>query len=163
MNLAEKPKRKRGRKKDSANHIDAHVGSRIRLRRMLMGMSQERLGEAVGLTFQQIQKYERGTNRVSASRLYDLAEVLEVPVAFFFDEMPADMASRAVKPVEGQGLHPPAFDPDTNPMAKREVAKLVRYYCTISDGQVRRRLLDMVRVLANVQDEGEELEVLESA
>jgi transcriptional regulator with XRE-family HTH domain len=135
MNLAEKPKRKRGRKKDSANHIDAHVGSRIRLRRMLMGMSQERLGEAVGLTFQQIQKYERGTNRVSASRLYDLAE----------------------------GLHPPAFDPDTNPMAKREVAKLVRYYCTISDGQVRRRLLDMVRVLANVQDEGEELEVLESA
>src|SRR5271163_1017965 len=68
--------------------IDVHVSSRIRLRRTLMGMSQERLGECLGLTFQQVQKYERGVNRVGASRLYDLSRVLDVPISFFFDDMP---------------------------------------------------------------------------
>jgi len=67
--------------------VDVHVGNRIRLRRTLMGLSQEKLGEALGLTFQQIQKYERGANRVGASRLYDLAQVLDVPIGFFFDDM----------------------------------------------------------------------------
>lgn len=68
--------------------IDVHVGTRIRLRRTLLGMSQERLGEALGLTFQQVQKYERGINRVGASRLFDLSRVLDVPISFFFDDMP---------------------------------------------------------------------------
>src|SRR5215212_4959897 len=68
--------------------IDVHVGGRVRLRRTLMGMSQERLGEALGLTFQQVQKYERGVNRIGASRLFDLARVLDVPISFFFDDMP---------------------------------------------------------------------------
>src|SRR5918997_5934088 len=68
--------------------IDVHVGGRVRLRRTLMGMSQERLGEALGLTFQQVQKYERGVNRIGASRLFDLARVLDVPIGFFFDDMP---------------------------------------------------------------------------
>lgn len=69
----------------SPNPVDIHVGSRVRLRRTLLGMSQEMLGDAIGLTFQQIQKYERGTNRISASRLYDLSRALDVPVSFFFD------------------------------------------------------------------------------
>ena len=73
--------------------IDVHVGSRIRLRRTLLGMSQERLGEALGLTFQQVQKYERGVNRVGASRLFDLSRVLDVPISFFFDDMPDSLAS----------------------------------------------------------------------
>src|ERR1700758_1809583 len=73
--------------------IDVHVGSRIRLRRTLLGMSQERLGEALGLTFQQVQKYERGVNRVGASRLFDLSRVLDVPISFFFDDMPESLAS----------------------------------------------------------------------
>ena len=73
--------------------IDVHVGTRIRLRRTLLGMSQERLGEAIGLTFQQVQKYERGVNRVGASRLFDLSHVLDVPISFFFDDMPANLAS----------------------------------------------------------------------
>src|SRR3954468_18861513 len=73
--------------------IDVHVGSRIRLRRTLLGMSQERLGEALGLTFQQVQKYERGVNRVGASRLFDLSRVLDVPISFFFDDMPDGLAS----------------------------------------------------------------------
>src|SRR5690348_14474320 len=72
--------------------IDVHVGSRIRLRRTLLGMSQERLGEALGLTFQQVQKYERGVNRVGASRLFDLSRVLDVPISFFFDDMPDSVA-----------------------------------------------------------------------
>src|SRR4051794_34996027 len=77
------------------NPIDVHVGARVRLRRTLLGMSQERLGEALGLTFQQVQKYERGTNRIGASRLFDLSRVLEVPVSFFFEEMLADVAERS--------------------------------------------------------------------
>src|ERR1700740_3487963 len=73
--------------------IDVHVGSRIRLRRTLLGMSQERLGEALGLTFQQVQKYERGVNRVGASRLFDLSRVLDVPISFFFDDMPESLTN----------------------------------------------------------------------
>ncbi|KXJ56545.1 MAG: transcriptional regulator [Thalassospira sp. Nap_22] len=82
----------RGRTATGApNPIDVHVGSRVRLRRTLLGMSQEKLGDALGLTFQQIQKYERGANRVGASRLYDISRALEVPVSFFFDDMPAEI------------------------------------------------------------------------
>src|ERR1700744_4827409 len=73
--------------------IDVHVGTRIRLRRTLLGMSQERLGEALGLTFQQVQKYERGVNRVGASRLFDLSRVLDVPISFFFDDMPDSLSA----------------------------------------------------------------------
>ncbi|MFP6756792.1 MAG: helix-turn-helix transcriptional regulator, partial [Alphaproteobacteria bacterium] len=75
------------------NPVDIHVGSRIRLRRTLLGMSQEKLGKAIGLTFQQVQKYERGTNRVGSSRLFQLAKILDVPVSFFFDDMSAEIAS----------------------------------------------------------------------
>src|ERR1700719_3453420 len=73
--------------------IDVHVGSRIRLRRTLLGMSQERLGDALGLTFQQVQKYERGMNRVGASRLFDLSRVLDVPISFFFDDLPETVSA----------------------------------------------------------------------
>src|SRR6184192_1119568 len=85
--------RRRRQKLEGPNPIDVHVGSRIRLRRTLLGMSQERLGEALGLTFQQVQKYERGVNRVGASRLFDLSRVLDVPISFFFDDMPDSLAS----------------------------------------------------------------------
>src|SRR6516225_2063372 len=80
-------------KESRPSPIDVHVGSRIRLRRTLLGMSQERLGEALGLTFQQVQKYERGVNRVGASRLFDLSRVLDVPISFFFDDMPDALAA----------------------------------------------------------------------
>src|SRR5881275_2230640 len=74
--------------KKAPNHVDRHVGSRVRLRRMLLGLSQEKLGEALGLTFQQVQKYEKGTNRIGASRLQQIAQILQVPVAFLFDGAP---------------------------------------------------------------------------
>src|SRR5512147_2967524 len=81
--------------------IDVHVGSRIRLRRTLLGMSQEKLGEALGLTFQQIQKYERGVNRIGASRLFDLARVLDVPIGFFFDDMSPELGGNAANRSRG--------------------------------------------------------------
>ena len=92
---AKPPGGRRGRRKaDKPNPIDVHVGSRVRLRRTLLGMSQEKLGDAIGLTFQQVQKYERGANRIGASRLFDLSRVLDVPVSFFFDDMASDTAGR---------------------------------------------------------------------
>ena len=95
-----RPRKSSGRmaSKGFPNPIDVHVGSRIRLRRTLLGMSQERLAEAIGLTFQQVQKYERGANRVGSSRLYDLARVLDVPIAYFFDEMPGGVQSSSCRP-----------------------------------------------------------------
>src|ERR1700746_100348 len=87
--------RRRRQKSDGPNPTDVHVGARVRWRRTLLGMSQEKLGEAIGLTFQQVQKYERGANRVGASRLYDLSQVLDVPVSYFFEEISPAVASAA--------------------------------------------------------------------
>jgi len=133
-----------------ASPIDAHVGSRIRLRRTLLGLSQERLGDALGLTFQQVQKYERGINRVGASRLFDLARVLDVPISFFFDDMPEPLGSSApnLAPA-GFGLaeSQDAFGADSV-MTRRETVDLVRAYYRISDQAVRKRVFELIRSLA---------------
>src|ERR1700761_7706748 len=117
-------KRRGGRPKiDTPSPIDIHVGSRVRLRRTLLGMSQEKLGDAIGLTFQQVQKYERGANRIGSSRLFDLARVLDVPVAYFFDEMSPTPSARSPSRMRGLAEQPPpSFEPD--PMAKRETLEL---------------------------------------
>ncbi len=133
------------RKFGSPNPIDVHVGSRVRLRRTLLGMSQEKLGEAIGLTFQQVQKYERGSNRIGASRLFDLARVLDVPVGFFFDDMSDAVAARS--PGQSKGGTDEAVDVGRNPMAKRETLELVRAYYKIHDAAVRKRLFEMVKAL----------------
>lgn len=133
------------------NPVDIHVGSRVRLRRTLLGLSQEKLGEAVGLTFQQIQKYERGANRIGASRLFEFSRILDVPVSFFFD----DMAERARG---GQGLvamgladqPPPSLEPD--PLTRRETLELVRAYYRISDPQVRKRLFELAKSLGSSEE-----------
>src|SRR5512145_1807794 len=91
------------------NPIDVHVGSRVRLRRTLLGMSQEKLGEAIGLTFQQVQKYERGANRIGSSRLFDLARVLDVPVSYFFEDMAPGVQDKTPSKLMGLA-HPPAPD-----------------------------------------------------
>jgi transcriptional regulator with XRE-family HTH domain len=128
------------------NPVDVHVGSRVRLRRTLLGMSQEKLGEAIGLTFQQVQKYERGANRVGASRLFDLSRVLDVPVGFFFDEMPEDVA--ASSPAQRPGRTKPAPEQELDPMVKRETLELVRAYYKIDEPSVRKRLFEMTKALA---------------
>lgn len=143
-----------GRGSGRPNPIDVHVGSRVRLRRTLLGMSQEKLGEAIGLTFQQVQKYERGANRIGASRLYDLARVLDVPVGFFFEEMSTETQERS--PALARGLHeePEPYEPD--PMAKRETLELVRAYYKITEPQVRKRLFDLTKALAAVAGDEED-------
>jgi transcriptional regulator with XRE-family HTH domain len=138
--------RRRRQKMDKPNPTDVHVGSRIRLRRTLLGMSQEKLGEAIGLTFQQVQKYERGANRVGASRLYDLSKVLDVPVAFFFEEMAAPAEARPAGAGEAPDRH------GSDPMLKRETLELVRAYYKIVDPHVRRRLFDLAKALAKTSD-----------
>ncbi|WP_114395751.1 helix-turn-helix domain-containing protein [Oleisolibacter albus] len=129
------------------NPVDIHVGSRVRLRRTLLGMSQEKLGEAIGLTFQQVQKYERGANRIGASRLFDLSRVLDVPVSFFFDDMPAGEPARGEAKSAGE---PEAGELD--PMAKRETLELVRAYYRITDPAVRKRIFELTKAVASSSD-----------
>ena len=127
--------------------IDVHVGSRIRLRRTLLGMSQERLGEALGLTFQQVQKYERGVNRVGASRLFDLSRVLDVPISFFFDDMPESLASaygsHISRRTAGMADMQDGFTDDA--LNRRETLELVRAYYRITDPAVRKRVFELIK------------------
>ena len=133
------------------NPVDVHVGGRLRLRRTLLGMSQEKLGEAIGLTFQQVQKYERGTNRIGCSRLFDLSRVLDVPVGYFFDEMSDDTAKRS--PAKRQGgwsdRDQAKFEHQRDPMVKRETLELVRAYYKIEDEGLRKRLFEMTKALGS--------------
>ncbi len=124
------------------NSVDVHVGSRVRLRRTLLGMSQKKLGNALGLTFQQVQKYERGTNRIGSSRLYVLSRILDVPVSFFFDDMAQEIAVGQPGFAEAAQV---LFDQDN--LAKRETLELVRAYYKIKDVPVRKRLFDLVKAI----------------
>jgi transcriptional regulator with XRE-family HTH domain len=136
------------------NPIDVHVGSRIRLRRTLLGMSQQKLGEAIGLTFQQVQKYERGTNRVGSSRMFELARVLDVPVSYFFEEMGSDVAARGRQHAFGIATEAPSSG-GADPMTKRETLELVRAYYKITDPKVRKRLFEMTKALGAAASTGE--------
>jgi len=148
--MAPVPGRRRGRPPaGKPNPVDIHVGQRIRLRRTLLGMSQEKLGEALGLTFQQVQKYERGANRVGSSRLFQLARVLDVPVSYFFEEMSAETTARAKAGVNDPGMAEDSGEGyQADPMTKRETLELVRAYYRITDPKLRRRLFDMTKALA---------------
>ena len=134
-------------RKGKANPIDVHVGSRMRLRRTLLGLSQGKLGKAVGLTFQQIQKYERGANRVGSSRLYALSRVLDVPVAYFFEEMSSEVSGKGGKGVPGLA-EAPQVEFSADPLAKRETLELVRAYYRIKDPKVRKRFFGLAKSLA---------------
>jgi transcriptional regulator with XRE-family HTH domain len=134
------------------NPIDVHVGGRVRLRRTLLGMSQERLGEALGLTFQQVQKYERGANRVGASRLFDLARVLEVPISFFFDDMSEETRSQSPSLLQGGGAEDTVSPVEMDPLSNRETLALVRAYYHIADPQVRKRVYELAKALADAAE-----------
>ena len=118
--------------------VDVHVGKRIRHRRWLIGMTQQQLAEQVGIKFQQIQKYETGANRVSASRLWDIAEALDVPVSFFFEGIEEDTAEQETSSNVPADL-----------MGDKEALDLVRSYYSIPENQ-RRRLFELARVLSDV-------------
>lgn len=128
----------------SPNPIDIHVGSRVRLRRMLIGMSQEKLGEKLDLTFQQIQKYEKGANRIGSSRLYKISQILEVPVQFFFDDLPEELTEASTS----------GFSESTDTtfvmdfVSSSEGLQLNTAFNRISDAETRRRIVDLVKTLA---------------
>src|SRR4051812_21747759 len=120
--------------------IDKHVGSRMRMRRLILGMSQEKLGEALGITFQQIQKYEKGTNRIGASRLHEMARVLGVPVQFFYDDYPG-------------GGSQPSPDRDAVQLLKRKDSiELLRAFSRVQSPRLRRSLLQQVRSAADDEE-----------
>lgn len=136
------------------NPIDVHVGARIRMRRNLLGWSQEKLGAFLGLTFQQVQKYEKGFNRVSASRLWDFSTVLNIPVSFFFEDMDKDVAKQGPrmfsnKEVVDLGEDIENFNDD--PMRKKETLDLVKAYYKIANRQAARHLYDLIISMAKSQ------------
>ncbi len=129
--------------KKKPNPIDVHVGSRIRLRRNMLGMSQEKLGESLGITFQQIQKYEKGTNRVGASRLQAIASILDVPVSFFFEDAPGGQSGSAGGLNEDSST---SFVVDF--LNSAEGIQLNRAFARISNPAIRRKMIDLVKAIA---------------
>ena len=139
--------------------IDAYVGERVRQRRTLLGLSQEALGEELDLSFQQVQKYERGTNRISASRLYEIGEILDVPISYFFEEAGQYSQSSGNNTDEQKAALQAGIGQD--PFTKRETLELVRAYYKINDPAIRRRLYALVKTLA-AEEDFEEDELLAS-
>jgi len=127
--------------KKAPNPIDKHVGSRVRMRRMMMGMSQEKLGDALDLTFQQVQKYEKGTNRIGASRLQQISHILQVPVSFFFEGAPVTMGDVP----DGEDAPSTAYVSEF--LASSEGLALTKAFMRIDDAKVRRRIVDLVESL----------------
>ena len=136
-----------GSRRDSRTaYVDAHVGGRLRERRILLGLSQTRLGESLGLSFQQIQKYERGIDRISVGRLVHLAHVLEVPITYFFDELSepgetAGLLAGIAKASTGEAAE--------DPMSKRETLELVRAYYQIEQSELRKHIFALIRSIAS--------------
>ncbi len=133
--------------------VNVPVGARLRVRRTLLGMTQTKLGDALGVTFQQMQQYERGTSRISASRLFDLSRVLDVPIQYFFDDMPTVVAASSPAQGGGKAKKPPNHEPD--PMAEREKLEFVRAYYKISDPEIRKHLFAIIKTLgADASEDG---------
>jgi transcriptional regulator with XRE-family HTH domain len=134
--------------KKAPNPIDRHVGGRVRMRRMMLAMSQEKLGDALGLTFQQVQKYEKGTNRIGASRLQQISEILQVPVSFFFEGAP----NLGVAPDGMKSAPSPAYVSDF--LATSEGLALTKAFTRIKGPRLRRRIVDLVEEIAGDSDAG---------
>lgn len=126
--------------------VDIHVGKQLRMRRVMLGLSQETIGKAIGVTFQQVQKYERGINRMGSSRLYDFAKYLSVPVSYFFEGLEG-MPSNANAAVQGVAEEAAGFEHEK--MASRETLEMMRAYYRIKDPNVRNRVFDLLKSLAD--------------
>ena len=159
--------------KKQPSSIDAHVGSRVRLRRMLIGMSQEKLGELLGLTFQQVQKYEKGANRIGASRLFDISQILAVPVSYFFDDVSDEVAAQhRLSSGNGNGhVHGNGNghykDLESGPhmmefVSSAEGFQLIRAYTKITDPRVRKRVLDLVKSLTGDEEVVRDFHVIDT-
>ncbi len=143
------PPRRRLKTRDSArgpNPIDIHVGARVRLRRNLLGLTLQTLAKAVGVTYQQLQKYERGVNRISASRLFNLSHVLDVPISFFFDDLSPVMAGAGKRQARGLSEAPAAAH-DFDVLSNRETINLIGAYYRVTDPRLRKRVLDLLQAV----------------
>lgn len=134
------------KKKGRANSVDENVGMQLRQRRSLLGLSQEKLAEQVGITFQQIQKYENGANRISASRLYEFSKVLDIPVSFFFEGSNDQSSNKAVFGLAENDQA--AFEGPDDVMKRKETLELVRVYYSIENPKLRKDLFKLVRSMA---------------
>lgn len=135
------------------NPIDVHVGNRIRLRRTLLGLSQEKLASLLGLTFQQVQKYERGMNRVGASRLWDIGKVLEVPIGFFYEDMDKGVANQSPRMFSMPDSTPSELNEDKvtldlDPMHRQETIELVKAYYKIGNRKAAKHMFDLIVTMA---------------
>ncbi len=128
--------------KDGPHPIDVHVGSRVRLRRTLLGLNQTQLGEKLGITYQQVQKYEQGVNRISASRLYNLTRILDAPLSYFFDDVPLETDDAVPQQASSGALG--------GILLKRETLEFVRAYYRIGDPAARKGLFDLTEAMANL-------------
>lgn len=150
-----RPKKRAVRRKvsvDGPRPVDVHVGGRLRLRRTLLVISQEKLAESVNLTFQQIQKYERGTNRMGASRLYEMCGILDVPIGYFFEDMAKEV--QKTKGAFAKGMADQTqLKMDSDPLTRRETLELVRAYYKITNPTVRKRLYELIRSMGKLNSE----------
>ena len=145
---SEEKKKKSFVKKNNA--IDIHVGKRVRLRRTLLGMSQEQLGVTLDLTSQQVQKYESGANRISASRLWDISQVLDVTIGYFFEDMSSETKLASPRKVSINLKKIPNEYFESDPVVRRETLELVRTYYSISEPKVRKRLSEIIKSVAGM-------------
>ena len=127
----------------SVNPIDLYVGTKLKIRRVELGLSQSKLGELAGITFQQVQKYEKGMNRIGSSRLYSLSKILKVPVDYFFEDYEIAEASNIFKDIENSNV------------LSKEVISLIRYYTSIEDPKARKGIANLVKSLSNIKDDEE--------
>ena len=155
----------RGRVGDAPNPVDVHVGAQVRKYRALRGMSQEKFAEVLGVTFQQIQKYESGRNRISASRLWDISQVLNTPISLFYEDMTNEITSlspRHVKTADTDTLSPTLAQMtqlyNDDPIARRETLTLVRSYYKIPNRAIAHKILELLRMEANFEDDFDEEE-----
>lgn len=152
----------RGRTPEGApNPIDVHVGNRIRLRRTLLGLSQDKLASLLGLTFQQVQKYERGMNRVGASRLWDISRVLDIPIGFFFEDMDKEVANQSprmfiVPEAENEFLEEDSAIYEADPMQRKETLELVKAYYKIPNRKAAKHLFDLIVAMSKTSVISEE-------
>lgn len=156
MMAVEKKKTKKTLRSENPDPVDVHVGSRLRMRRNLVGLSQEQLGKSLGLTFQQIQKYERGINRMGSSRLFQIAKTLSVPVAYFFEEIPESIALSAGQPGFAENEQEPLNtasgsekQSDYDILRRRETLELIRAYYRIQDTKQRRKVYELIRSMSD--------------
>ncbi|MBU6474732.1 MAG: helix-turn-helix domain-containing protein [Alphaproteobacteria bacterium] len=140
------------------NPVDIYVGSKVKSRRLILGLSQEELAKAIGLTFQQVQKYERGTNRISVSRLVDICKVLKVQIDYFFDGSFSLSGKSGTRNLALKGFSDTkqeALEPD--PLIKRDVMELVRAYSGIKNPQLKRQILEMAKAMSTSGADGKTL------